>query len=242
MERRRSLVLAAATLVSSASVFTTALVLGLSTTACGANNDEPYKPAPVWTGKKPSLPAPPANVVLPPKTGDSYSVARIIHDLRSRIHEKEVSGKEVSITGYIVESNIPSAPKCAQHPTGKKDPEGCVTDIPMFAVGDVKGDDKGKKIRVLGWASNFPNVYEAMQKYKGLKEAPKKPVTDELKGTEIPFPLPAVGAKVKVTGKYGYTYQGAGLVTDPNNGIMTYSKVEVLEPAPEPAAFDTAKK
>ncbi|MFO0677284.1 MAG: hypothetical protein U0169_12180 [Polyangiaceae bacterium] len=233
MERRRSLVPHFATLVSSVSV----LAMSVVSTGCGANNDEPYKPAPAWTGRKASLPAPPANIVMPPKVGDTYSVARIIHDLRSRIHEKEVNGKEVTITGYIVESNIPTAPKCAQHPTGKKDPENCTTEIPSFWIGDVKGDDKGKKIRVLGWASNFANVYDAMQKYKGLKEAPKKLVMDELKGVEIPFPLPAVGAKVKVTGKYGYTYQGSGLVSDPNNGVLTYGKVEVLEPAPEPAAF-----
>ena len=56
---------------------------------------------------------------------------------------------------------------------------------------------------------------------------------------DVPFPLPAVGAKVKVTGKYGYTFtkSSTGLVSDPNNGVITFSKSEEIEAAPQPAAF-----
>jgi hypothetical protein len=62
---------------------------------------------------------------------------------------------------------------------------------------------------------------------------------DELWAVDVPYPLPSVGAKVKVTGRYGTVFakSSAGLVTDPSNGIMTYGSIETLEPPTEPAAF-----
>ena len=91
-------------------------------------------------------------------------------------------------------------------------------------------------------------------RYKGLKDAPKhaekpdnagKPgylVQDEVWNSDIPYPIPNVGEKVKVTGRYGTTSAKAssGLVTDPQNGVLTYSSLEVLEPPTEPAAFSKA--
>jgi hypothetical protein len=220
---------------------------------CGGD-DEPYKATPSFSGKRANLPAVPQLPTNPIKVGDSYTVYGAIHHLKSRIHSAEVTQKDISITGYIVDSNIPTAPTCAVHPTGKKDPDGCVTDIPTFWVADNKGDKAGQKIRVMGWASNFANVYDAMQKYQNLKDPPKHPaspdqagkpgflVMDELWAVDIPFPLPAVGAKVKVTGRYGVIFgkSSAGLVSDPASGVMTYGIVETLEPPTEPAAF--AKK
>jgi hypothetical protein len=91
----------------------------------------------------------------------------------------------------------------------------------------------------MGWASNFANVFEAMEKYKNLKEPPKELYKDELWAVDVPFPLPAVGAKVKITGKYGVNFakSSTGIAADPLNGIMTYGKVDYLEPSTEPAAF-----
>jgi hypothetical protein len=219
------------------------LVVAASSIGCGGSNDEPYKPQPAFSGRKPNMPAVPTLASTPKKAGDSYTIFGAIHDLKSRIHSSEVTAKEISITGYIVDSNIPTAPPCAVHPTGKKDPDNCVNvDIPSFWIADNKGDTKGQKIRVLGWAKNFATVYDALQKYKNLKDPPKELVKDDVWAVDVPFPLPAVGAKVKITGKYGFTFSksSTGLVSDPVNGVLTYSKMEVLEPAPEPAAF--AKK
>src|SRR5690606_38700431 len=58
---------------------------------------------------------------------------------------------------------------------------------------------------------------------------------DDIWNVDVPYPLPAVGAKVKVTGKYGLVFSKAstGLVTDPVNGVLTHEKREVVEPAPE---------
>ena len=179
----------------------------------------------------------------PMKAGDAYTISGASHQLRSRIHDKEVTSKPITITGYIVEENISNAPSCAIHKVGKADPENCVTDIPSFWIADEKGASKDKpRIRVLGWAKNFASVYEAMEKtknLKGVKDPEKDLYKDELWTVTVPYPLPAVGAKVKITGKYGFAFakSTAGIVSDPQNGVMTYEKIEYVEPSPEKVSF-----
>lgn len=225
-----------------------ALAVVVLTASCG-NTEEPYKPAPVWSGRAPNLPTPPAVNQSPVKVGDSYTIAGASHHFRSRLHGPEVTKNPISITGYIVEENFTSAPSCAIHKVGKKDPDDCPPagappiEIPSFWIADTK--DAGKdapRIRVLGFAKNVATVYEAMEKYKRLKEIknPEKDLyKDDIWSVDVPFPLPAVGAKVKVNGKYGFTFSksSTGLVSDPVNGVLTYEKLEYLEPAPAPAAF-----
>lgn len=225
--------------VSVLAVGASALVVA---TGCG-NNDKPYEPLPAFSGRQASIPEPPQLPTTPIKDGDAYTVYGAIHHLRSSIHGAEVTAKDISIVGYIVESNIAGAPKCAVHKTGKKDPEDCVTEIPAFSIADKKDDPEAKKIKVMGWASNFANVFEAMEKYKSLKDPPKELKKDEMWGVDIPFPLPAVGARVKVTGRYGvnFTKSSSGLAADPRQGILTYTSLEVLEQAPEKATFATNK-
>lgn len=219
------------------------VVLPVLVTSCSNGSDEPYKPAPAWSGRKPNLPSPPTLSNAPIKVGDAYTIQGASHHLRSRMHDKEVTAKPITIQGYIVEENISSAPACAIHKVGKKDPDDCQSEIPSFWIADEKGAGKDKpRIRVLGWAKNFASVYEAMEKYKNLKEVkdPAKDLyKDEVWGVDVPFPLPAVGAKVKVTGKYGYTFSksSTGLVSDPLNGVITYDKIEVLEPAADKVSF-----
>jgi hypothetical protein len=231
-----------------ASVSSLALVgltaFGSSTLIACGNADEPYKAQPAWTGRKANLQAPaPAAITI--KKGDVYTIEGAAHHLRSTLHSKEVSGKEIVIEGYIVETNIDDAPACALHDVGKEDPETCKTDIPSFNIADTKGDAKGAKMRVLGFAKNFAVVYEAMKAYKKLKEAPKEKevVKDELWSVDVPYPLPAVGAKVRVTGTYGYSFSKSttGLVADGAYGVLTYKKIETLEPAPTPANFKYKK-
>src|SRR5262249_40186414 len=149
--------------------------------------DEPYKPAPEWSGRKPSLPPPPQLPTTPIKAGDSYTIYGAAHQLRSRIHDKDVTKASITITGYIVAENITDAPKCAIHKTGKKDPEDCrpagapPIEIPSFWIADEKGAGPDKpRIRVLGWAKNWATVYEAMEKYKNMKEI-KDPAKDFFK-------------------------------------------------------------
>lgn len=214
---------------------------GALTIGCG-NADEPYKATPMWSGKKASMPAVPQLPTNPIKSGDAYTVFGARHHLQSRIHDKEVTTKDITIVGYIVQENVSDAPECAVHKSGKADPETCKAEIPSFWIADAKGDTK-TKIRVLGWAKNYASVFEAMEKYKTAKEAPKELYKDEVWSIDVPFPLPAVGAKVKITGKFGYTFSksSTGIVSDPANGVMTYAKIEYLEPATAPLAFKNKK-
>jgi hypothetical protein len=213
--------------------------------------DNVYKPTPAYSGRKADIPSVPALPTTPIRAGDTYTIFGAIHQLRSRYHAEDVTKKDITIQGYIVDTNIPTAPPCAVHPVGKKDPDDCKSDIPSFWIADTKGDKAGQKIRVIGWASNFANVSEAVDKYKDLKEPPKhadKPddagkagflVMDENWANDIPYPVPALGARVKVTGTYGVSSQKAssGLVTDPTNGIMTYKSMDTSEPPAEPAVM-----
>ena len=207
-------------------------LLAVGSSGCQSKDEMKYKPSPVSTAAKPVLPAVPT-IATNFKEGEAFTVYGATHHLKSRIHSKDVTSKEITIVGTIVSENISSADTCAWHKTGKADPEDCKTDIPTFAIADDAAADPGgtkPRIRVIGWASNFANVFEAFNAYRGKKEAPKEPVADELNGKQIPFPLPAVGARVKVTGTYDFG--SSGKVSDPVNGVMTYAKLELLTPAP----------
>jgi hypothetical protein len=210
---------------------------------CGGD-DNPYKPQPAWSGKKASLPAPPTMAATPVKSGDSYTVYGAIHQLRSLLHGKEVTANPITVTGYIVDSNVGRAPECAIHKTGKGDPDKCTPEVPSFWISDTKGDMKGVKIRVVGWARNFAVICDAMKAYNKLKpgEQPTKPVNDDILNVAEPNPLPAIGAKVKITGAYNVTKTVVSdMVSEPLGGVMAMQKMETIEPAPAPAAFSVKK-
>ena len=209
--------------------------------AC-TNTDDVYKPPPAYSGPKATLPAVPSLPSMPIKVGDAFSVYGAIHHLNSSVHGPEVNDKELTLVGYIVQCNMETVDVCAVHKKGKADPEGCKTEIPTFWLSDVKGDKK-QTIRVMGWASNFANVFDALEEYKNLKAPPKEPYKDGLWAVDVPFPLPAKDAKIKVTGKYGVNFgrSSTGVASDPANGIMDVKKIEYLEPSPEPASFPQLK-
>ncbi len=215
----------------------------VSAAACGGD-DNPYKPQPAWSGKHASLPAPPSLPNTPVKSGDGYTIYGAIHQLRSLIHSKEVTAQPITVVGYVVDSNIPRAPDCAVHKTGKKDPDNCSPEVPSFWIADNKGDTKGPKIRVVGWARNFAVIYDAMVVYNKVKpgDQPKDGgVSDDMLNVLVPFPLPAVGQKVRVTGAYNVAkVVVSDMVSEPTGGVIAYNKIEVIEPSPAPAAF--AKK
>jgi hypothetical protein len=218
----------------------------LSLGALGCGGDElPYTPKPAVSGKKPTLPAVPTLPTKARKQGDAYTVWGIVHDLHSRVHVDEVLGKKVSLVGYIVKTNFEAAPKCAIHKTGKGDPPDCKASVPTFAIADDKGDTK-ESIDVMGWASNFAQMYtliEAIDKAAKGKEGEVK-LADEFWGGNVPNPLPNVGAKVKLTGTYAITFTKStgGAAADPKHGILTVEKIEYLEPPPEKAYLPGMKK
>jgi hypothetical protein len=222
---------------------TATLLAGLFVSAMGCGGEEnPYKPVPAWSGKKASIPAPPTLPTTPIKQGDAYTVYGAIHHLHSLMHAKEVTAQPISITGYVVDSNIPRAPDCAVHKTGKKDPDNCNPEVPSFWIADDKGNTKGPKIRIVGWARNFAVVYDAMVGYKKIKPGDqpteKQVVTDDVLNVPVPFPLPSIGAKVKLTGAYNVAKTVVSdMVSEPVGGVMSLQKYEQLEQAPELAKF-----
>jgi hypothetical protein len=205
--------------------------------ACGPE-EAPYQAKPAVSGKKPNLPAVPTLPQKVKKQGDAFTVWGITHELRSRVHREDVDGKKVTVVGYIVKTNYAEVPKCAVHKTGKADPADCKAPIPTFSIADEKGEAKDM-IDVMGWASNPAQVFtliEAIDKAAKGKEGEVK-LTDEFWGTDLPNPVPNIGAKVKVTGTYGVTFTKAtsGAAANPKYGIITAEKVEYLEPPPEKA-------
>jgi tetratricopeptide (TPR) repeat protein len=182
------------------------------------------------------LPPPIALTVAPLKVGEDFTVWGASYALRSRAHQSEVVGEgdehAITITGYITRTNLPDAPKCSVHRPGRADPEGCVSPLPTFWLGDAPDAAPEDCISVIGWASNFAQVYEAIRAFD--RRNPSQYI-DGFLGVAVPNPLPAVGAKVTVRGTYGTKFGVAtvAIEPEPTMGILTYRSYTVLEQAPE---------
>jgi hypothetical protein len=224
-----------------------ALAAVLSVAASGCGSDEvKYEPRPGPSGVKANIPAVPNVPQKPIKAGDAYTIWGASYYLRSRVYKKEVAGKKLSLTGYISHTNLADAPECAVHKAGKADPENCKPPIPAFWLCDTKEAPDKECIKVMGWASNFAQLYDAIEKYDKVKdgEQPKEPHLDTFWGVNIPFPIPAKGAKVTVNGDYSSTFtrSSTGAEADPIMGIMTLDKITYIEPAAEKATLPGMKK
>ncbi len=208
----------------------TAASVALIALASACSGDEvTYQPRPAATVQA-GLPPVPSIAQKPIKDGDAYTVWGASYHLRSRVHKKSVENKELTITGYIVKTNLPDAPKCAVHKTGKEDPEGCEAPIPTFWIADSKDATEKDAIKVMGWASNYAQLYDAVNEYKKRarhKKDDEEPLMDGIWGVKIPDPLPVKGVKVKVKGDYAMTFNKStkGSEVDPIMGILTYSEV-----------------
>ena len=208
---------------------------------------EPPCPAPkprVVTPYVPS-PAPSASVALPEmprlsptpmRVGEDFTVWGASYSLRSRFEHGAIAGSAISVAGYIVKTNLADAPRCAVHATGIADAPSCSAPIPTFWIGDEKTSTVADSIKVMGWASNYAQLYDAVVAYAKRDDAR---VTDGFWGMEIPNPLPATGAKIRVRGTYGATFTKAttGIESDPVMGVITYEAITILEPAPARATL-----
>ncbi len=222
---------------------TAALSLALS----GCGREEPtYQPVEAVSGITVNLPPVPTVPDKPIKDGESYTVWGASYHMRNRVHEKEVVDQKLSIVGYITKTNFDEAPECAVHETGKGDPDNCKAPVPAFWIADTKDAPEGEWMKVMGFASNFANIYSAIEEFDKLKadEKPEEPILDNTWGVALPYPLPAQGAKVKVTGNYStaFTLASSGVVADPIMGIMTYQSIDYLEPAAELANLPGMKE
>jgi hypothetical protein len=212
---------------------------------CGGPKEGDYNPRAAYSGKAVNLPAVPTLPKKPKKVGDAYTVWGLIHDLRSRIHSQKLLDQEsITVVGYITKSNLADAPPCAVHRTGKKDGPECEklqVPVPTFWIADEKGAAVADSIPVMGWASNFAKIYDAVGKYK--LPTTKEPVKDDTWNVVIPNPLPNKDGKVKVVAKYGTTFSLAsqGQESNPLTGILTYKSLEYVEPPPVPGTLPGMK-
>lgn len=216
-------------------------LLGAAALGCG-DEGEPYQPKQPPPGVKANLPPVPNVTKSPMKDGEAYTVWGASYSLRSRVHHADVAGKDLKVTGYIVATNLAEAPKCAVHATGKEDPPDCQAPIPTFWLADSKDAKPEDSIKVLGWASNFAQLYDAVNEYRkrrARKKTDAEPLQDNFWGVKIPFPIPGPGAKVTVSGNYStaFTRATSGTEADPIMGILTYDGIEYLEEPPELATL-----
>jgi hypothetical protein len=223
---------------------------------CGPE-EKPYKTKAAYSGKKPSLPAVPTLPKKAKKEGDAYTVWGAVHDLRSIVHENDFSDKDTTLVGYIVKTNFQNkckdefkrgageddcVPECAIHKTGKADPPECRAPVPTFWIAESKDEKDTKKnaIPVKGWASNFAQIFSLIE---GLDKDDEAALMDEFFGHDLPTPLPTVGGKIKVTGRYGVTYTKStgGAASNPRTGIVTWTKSEWIEVPPDRAVLPGMK-
>ncbi len=207
---------------------------------------------------KANIPPPPTLPQLKKKEGDAYTIAGVVHDLRSVVHRPSVLGKQISLIGYIVRTNLVAckddknakkegcAPACAVHKGGKGDPVECVSPVPTFWIAD-SPEEKTAMIPVMGWSSNFAKIYDAieeMDKATNLEKQKEVKIEDPVWGITLPNPLPAVGARVKVTGTYStsFTRSSGGIQAEGKYGIMSVEKIEYLEEAPALATLPGMKE
>ncbi|MCS6898697.1 MAG: hypothetical protein RMJ98_03140 [Myxococcales bacterium] len=211
---------------------------------CGGGNENEYKPKPAYSGRPVKLPDVPNLSNKPKKNGEVYTVAGLIHDFRSRVHsEKLLEQESITVSGYIVKTNLHEAPPCAVHKTGKKDGPECEKNpppIPAFWIADEKNAPEHLSIPVMGWAGNYADIYDAVQAYKrpNVKELVKNKW-----GSEVPNPIPNKDAKVTVVGKYSSTFTLAsqGVEANPVTGIITYKSLKYDEPPPTPGTLPGLK-
>jgi hypothetical protein len=188
---------------------------------------------------KPSvlLPLPPVPQIpeRPLRSGDAYTVWGASVLLRSG-HHRESGQSTLAITGVVGKSNVDEAPLCALHRRGIADPENCKPPIPTFWLCDSLDASPDDCIQVMGWASNFAEIWGAILQ---ARKPHAQPYRDMFWGKEIPSPIPQRGARATVTGQYGVTFEGASsrAVTDSIMGILIYQRLDWIEPPRENPKF-----
>jgi tetratricopeptide (TPR) repeat protein len=202
------------------------------------------------TPPKPALPVVPLPPGMPsPKlalgtvrSGDAYTVWGASYYLRNPAHQRAVTEAPIAITGYVTKTNLMQAPRCVVHRGGVADPENCYAEIPAFWIGDTPDAAEADCIKVMGFASNYAQIFEAIRQADSNKA--DEPYSDSFWGQVVPNPLPVAGQKLTVRGSYGLSFAkvSSGAESDPIMGILDYAERDVLEPSPQLATLPGVKR
>jgi len=147
----------------------------------------------------------------------------------------------------VSKTNLADAPKCAIHKAGKGDPEGCKPPIPTFWLCDTKDAADSECIRVMGWASNFAQIHDAIEQFDKQKNKTgkdKEPFMDEFWGVPRPGSAPREGREDHHQGRLrDDLHEGdLGHRGRPIMGVMTYNETSRNEAAPELATLPGMKR
>lgn len=191
-------------------------------TASSGDVEVPEPPPAKTRATLPTLTRPPR--VVPMRDG-VHDVAGLLHDFGVPARRYVLQG-EVTVVGVVSDTNFDAAPPCALHPTGKPHPKGCVAPLPSFRLADTAG---GVSLEVLGFASNFATIHDARLHDRDAPSA--APLLDDRWSVPVPHPLPAPGARVRVTGRFGATFtkSSSGVVEVPE-GVLTYVRLVAAPP------------
>jgi hypothetical protein len=197
----------------------------------------PYHPAPA-NELQVELPNVPELPDRPQRAGEAYTVWGAGYALRTHVRRGEQKG--LAITGYIVKTNLPDAPRCAVHKGGVADARGCQAPVPAFWLGDTPDAALDDCIKVMGFASSYAEIFEAIQHFDSKASGDYE---DAASSRILPNPLPAVGAKVTITGTYDRVFAWPnGAEADPFMGILAYGFQKVLTPAPKLATLPGVRR
>jgi hypothetical protein len=179
------------------------------------------------SGVIPPLPAVPTVPERPLRVGSAYTVWGASVAFRGRRELSDPKGTVVSITGVIGRSNVTEAPSCALHAPSIADPRNCSALLPAFWLCDSSDADMSDCIKVMGWASNYAQIWGAVVESR----LGNLPYRDRFWRQEIPVPIPQAGAKVTVTGRYGptFTLASSGVQVDLVMGLLTYRSLSWVE-------------
>jgi hypothetical protein len=109
-------------------------------------------------------------------------------------------------------------------------------------LGDSKDAPESETIKVMGWASNFAQIFDAITEFDKGKDNAEH--LDTFWQVKIPNPLPSTGAKVTVKGNYGTTFtkSSTGAEADPFMGMLTFEEMTVAEPGAELSTLPGVKR
>lgn len=161
--------------------------------------------------------------------------------LRSETHRTSVGQGDIVLRGIIAKTTLPDAPKCSVHATGIADPYDCRAEVPAFWLCDRQGDPIDRCIKVMGWASNNAQIFDALRKYDNDASAT---VVDNFWGVALPNPLPTVGADVQVYGIHSrtFTMSSAGAEENEFMGVLTAHEIVTVVEGPELATLPGVKR